>query len=151
MGCRRYHGRGSAATGTNKTILTLISATTIRPFIYDVVVGAVATPADQAARFYLARFTAVGTEGAGFTPVALDPADPASLADYGVGVFTAEPTYTANAIVLQISLNQRATFRWVASPEGELKAPASANNGIGFYSLSSTSTQAHEVSFHHGE
>jgi hypothetical protein len=148
---RRYHGRASAATGTNKSILTLISATTIRPMIYDVVIGSVATPADQAARFYLARFTAVGTEGSGFTPVALDPADPAALADYGCGVFTGEPTYTANAILLQISLNQRATFRWVAAPGGELKAPATASNGIGCYSLSSSSTQAHEVSFHHEE
>lgn len=147
---RKYNGQGTAATGTNKTILQLISATTIRPQIYDVVIGSVATPADQAARFYLARFTAVGTEGSGFTPVALDPGDPASLADYGVA-HSAEPTYTANAMLLQISLNQRATFRWVAAPGGELKCPASANNGIGGYSVSSTSTQAHEMCFHHEE
>ena len=139
---------GGGAVGTDKSLLTLISATTVRPKLYDVIVGCEATPADQATEFLLARFTAVGTEGSGFTPIALDPGDPASLCDCGQGVFGAEPTYTANANLLRFSVNQRATFRWVASPRGELIAPASANNGIGCYSDSATGSATHEACFH---
>lgn len=148
---RRYSGNGAAAVGTNKTILTLISAATIRPKLYDLLIGSGATPADLATIFHLERFTAVGTEGSGFTPLALDPGDPASLADYGVGVFAAEPTYTANAVLMKLALNQRATFRWVAAPGSELVAPASANNGIGLQAQSSGGTASHDVTMLHEE
>lgn len=145
---RCYCGYGAAAVGGNKTILTLIGATTIRPALYDVIVGCGATPGDQAAVFVVQRFTAVGTEGNGFTPVALDPGDPASLADCGVGTFTVEPTYTSNAIVLPFSLNQRAPWRWVAAPGGRIYAPAIANNGLGLKSISASGTAVHEAGFH---
>lgn len=146
---RRYAGKsGSVAVGTNKTLLSLISAATIRPRLYDLVIGSVATPADAATHFAVMRMTAVGTEGSGFAPTALDPADPASLADCGQGVFSVEPTITANSELLDFSMNQRATFRWVASPGGEIVAPATASNGLVVRSLSSTVTTAHEVSIH---
>lgn len=148
---RKYSGNGSAAVGTNKTILTLISATTIRPRLTDLVIGCGATPADLATIFHLERFTAAGTEGSGFTPLALDPGDPAALADYGVGVFGAEPTYTAAAVLMTLSMNQRATFRWVPSPGHEFVAPASAANGIGLQSQSSGGTAAHDVTMLHEE
>ncbi len=148
---RRYTGIGSAASGANKTALNLISAATIRPALYDLVIGSVATPADAAVKWYVQRTTAVGTEGSGYTPVALDPGDPASLADYGVA-HSSEPTYTANAVLLQISMNQRNTFRWVAAPGGELIAPATANNGLGCKTASvSTGTTAYEVVMFHEE
>ena len=145
---RRYSGIGSGAVGTDKTLLTLISAATIRPHLYDVLLGSEATPADQAADLKVMRFTAVGTEGSGFTPVALDPGDPASLADCGSGVFSVEPTYTANSVLLQFSMNQRGTFRWVAAPGGEIVAPATASNGIGLKSSSATGSATHEACFH---
>ena len=147
---RRYTGVGEAAVGTNKTVLNLISAATIRPKLYDLVVACGATPADLATIFHLERFTAVGTEGSGFTPLALDPGDPASLADYGVA-HSAEPTYTASEILMKLSMNQRATIRWVAAPGGELVAPASANNGIGLQSQSSGGTAQHEATMYHEE
>ena len=135
------------ASGTDKTILNLFNAAatpTHRASIYDILVGSVATPADQAAKFYLGRSTAVGTEGAGFTPNNLDPAGPAGECDAGVGVFGAEPTYTANKQLLVFSLNQRATFRWVAAPGSEIMLTATVSNGAGLKTSSSTSTQAHE-------
>jgi len=145
---RRYFGHGSAAVGTDLHIINLISAATIRPAIYDLVAGCVATPADGATAFEVVRTTAVGTEASGFTPTALDPANPASLADIGVGVYSVEPTVTANSEILKFSVNQRATFRWVAAPGGELVAPATASNGLGTRSSSSTGTTAHEVMIH---
>ena len=148
---RRYTGNGSAASGSNKTCLNLISAATIRPALYDLVIGSVATPADAAVKWTVARTTAVGSEGSGFTPIALDPGDPASLADYGVAP-ASEPTYTSNAVLLQISMNQRNTFRWVAAPGGELIAPATANNGLGCKTVSvSTGTTAYAVVMFHEE
>jgi hypothetical protein len=136
------------ASGTDKTLINLFNPAatpTNRGRIYDIMVGSVATPADQAAKFYVGRTTAVGTEGAGFVPNNLDPAGPAGAYDSGVGVFGAEPTYTANKQLLVFSLNQRATFRWVAAPGSELVMAATQNNGAGIKASSSTSTQAMEA------
>ena len=66
----------SVASGTNKTLVNIFHAAatpTNRGRISDVVVGSVATPADQAADFLLNRTTAVGTEGSGLVPNNLDP------------------------------------------------------------------------------
>ncbi len=149
---RRYSGVGSAAVGTSITVLTLVSATTIRPEIYEFLLGSgVNAPGDLATVFHLERFTAAGTEGSGFTPHALDPGDPASLADYGVGAFSPEPTYTAGAILYKIAMNERATYRWVAAPGSGLKSPATAASGTGIQSQSSGGTVAHEATMLHEE
>lgn len=137
---RVYSAVGSAVGGTDITIVTLISATTVRPELFEIVVGSVSTPADQAIKLSIMRFTAVGTEGSGFTPTAADPASPAAAGDMGVGVFSVEPTYTASSDLLWISINQRNTFRWIAQEGRELVAPATANNGLGLRSKSATST-----------
>ena len=143
---RRYHSRGSRAVGTNLTTLTLISAATIRPRLYDLIIGCAATPADQAANWAVQRFTADGTGGTLFAPVAIDPGDPAALATSRQAPVTTEPTYTASAFVFQASVNQRATFRWVSAPNGELIAPATAANGLGAKTEAATGVAAHEVS-----
>src|SRR5262245_5842691 len=113
----------SVASGTDKTLINLFNPAatpTSRGRITDVVVGSVATPADQAADFLLNRTTAVGTEGSGLVPNNLDPAGPAGAYDSGLGVFGAEPTYTVAKQLLAFQLNQRATFRWVGAPGYEL-------------------------------
>ena len=136
------------ASGTNKTILNIFdpAATPVgRAGIYDVMVGSVASPADQAAKFYLARTTGVGTEGSGFVPNNLDPGGPAGRCDSGVGTFSGEPTYTSNKELLVFSVNQRATFRFVAAPGSEILLAATQNNGAGLKTSSSTSTQAYEA------
>lgn len=96
---------------------------------YDVILGSEASPADNPFRYIFQRCTALGTSTA-VTPQPLDPADAATESDAGEN-HSAEPTYTANAILLAIGLNQRATFRWVAAPGSELVSPATASNGIG--------------------
>jgi hypothetical protein len=145
---RKYSGiTATIATGTNKTLQSLQSATTIRPRLYEIIMGSNATPADQACQLSVLRFTAVGTAAGTFTPVAIDPGDPASLAVINQGVFSGEPTYTANSNLLLISMNQRATFRWIVNPGYELIAPATANAGLGIKTLLSTSTQTMDTSF----
>lgn len=147
---KRYCGKGAAAAVAGDTLMNLISATTIRPKLYDLLIGSGDTPADVATKWELKRHTAVGTEASGFTPVALDPNDPASAADYGVA-HTGEPTYTANATLLAISMNLRATIRWHAGPGSELIAPATANNGIGLQCIASTGGQTYEATMLHEE
>lgn len=97
--------------------------------IYDLIFGSEGTPADNAFQWVVQRVSAAGTSTS-VTPQPLDPADAATEADAGEN-HTIEPTYTANAVLLSISINQRATFRWVASPGGELVYPATASNGFG--------------------
>lgn len=97
--------------------------------LYDIMMGSEATPADAALLWTLQRCTTAGT-GTGVTPQPLDPADAATEADAAEN-HTIEPTYTAGAILLNVPLNQRATFRWVAAPGGELVCPATASNGFG--------------------
>lgn len=143
------------ASGTDKTALNIhntLATPTRRLGIFYFTISSVATPADQSAKWKLGRTTAVGTEGSGFTPVNLDPGGPAGEGDAGVGVFSGEPTYTANKELMVISMNQRVTLQWYACfPGAELYSTATQNNGIGIKTASASSTQAHEVTTHHCE
>ena len=135
---RAYSVSGPNASGSaTKSLVTIIAATTVRPRLFDIILGSQASPADQAAQYAVTRFTAVGTAGSNPTPLPVDPGDVASTATAGIS-HSVEPTYTASTDVLSISLNQRATFRWVASPGFELVAPATATNGLGLRLVAAT-------------
>ena len=139
---------GGVASGTDKSFLNLhnvAASPTSRARIFYVTCGSDDTPADQAMRLLIGRTTAVGTEGAGFTPNNLDPVGPAGAWDFGVGVFSVEPTYTANKELIVVSINQRATYQFYANEGKELICAATQNNGLGIKSKASTSTQAYEA------
>jgi hypothetical protein len=53
---------------------------------------------------------------------------------------TAEPTVTADTELLEVPVNQRSTYRWVAVPGGELVVPAVDTDGIGARTKSSAYT-----------
>ena len=103
---------------------------------YDLMFGSEASPADNAFLYIVQRCTALGTSTA-VTPSPIDPADAATESDAGEN-HTIEPTYTANLVLLAIALNQRATFRWVAAPGGELVTTATASNGLGIQTPTSS-------------
>lgn len=126
---RRYAIDGQDTNTDETSILGLTSAATIRPKIYDVMCTGYGTPNDYQAKYVLNRYTAAGTSTAK-TPQALDNGDPASLASAGEA-HSAEPTYTANAVLLVISRNMRHPYRWVAIPGREIVLPATAANGVG--------------------
>lgn len=110
-----------------------ISADATRPRrgrIYDLIFGSEASPADNPFLWQVQRHTAAGTS-TGVTPLPLDPADAATEADGGTN-HTVDVTATASAFLLSISLNQRATFRWVAAPGSEIVSPATSCAGWGF-------------------
>lgn len=148
---RRYsiNGTRSVASPT-QTLLTLVSAATIRPKIYDLIMGSNATPADNALEWLLQRFTVAGTAGSSVTPAPLDPADPAALASAGQA-HSAEPTYTSAKVLLDVAMNQRSTQRWVAAPGGELISPATAANGIGVQPIHASFTGSVIATIHFEE
>jgi hypothetical protein len=116
----------SLAVGT----LGAVSTTqTRRGRWYDIMFGSEATPADAALLWTVQRYTAAGTSTA-VTPTALDSADAAFLGNAGEN-HTIDATFTSSLVLLSIALNQRATFRWVAAPGGELVYPATTANGLG--------------------
>jgi len=96
---------------------------------YDITFGSQAAAADNPFLYTVQRFTAAGTSTA-VVPQPLDPADAATESDAGEN-HTVEPTYTAAAILLNIALNQRATYRWQQDPAYGLVYPATASNGLG--------------------
>jgi hypothetical protein len=128
-----FGGTQQSMTTTYKTLAALTAATGAttlrRGFIYDIMVGADGTPADNAMTFKVDRQTTVGT-GTSATPAPLDPGDAAALLVATVN-HTSEPTVTASTQLIEMGMNQRASYRWVAAPGGELVVPATNVNGIG--------------------
>lgn len=119
-------------TASSTATLGSLGADATRPrrfATHDIMFGSEATPADAALLWTFQRCTAVGTSTA-VTPAYLDPGDSATEFDFGEN-HSGEPTYTANTIVLNIPCNQRATFRWSATPGFEIITPQTASNGYG--------------------
>lgn len=154
------YGVGTLTAGTEqattttpgKTLVSITAATGAttlrRGWIYDLTVGTDGTPADNAMVFYVNRQTTVGT-GTSATPSPLDFGDAAALL-VATANHTIEPTHTlGTGLLLQIPMNQRASYRWVAAPGGEFIVPAVNVAGIGVraYSPAYTGTSNAHVQF----
>lgn len=129
----RYAAELQDTLGTGTTMGAVrVDGTTARRFkLYDVMFGSEATPADAAILWTITRADGTGAGTAtGVTAAKLDPADVAAIAD-PVENFTAEPTTYEGVALVSVALNQRASFRWVASPGGELICPATVNALLG--------------------
>jgi len=128
---RRYAVSGpTEASAGPKTAVTVIGTAVVRPYVYDIMVGTITTPADYTVHVRVSPFTAAGTSAAS-PPVGtpLDSNDPAATCTCG-WTHSAEPTVDAKIAYLNILLNQRATFRWVAAPGGELAPAAATTKGV---------------------
>jgi hypothetical protein len=124
---KRFTINGNQAAAASTSILGLTSAATIRPEIIGVRMGFPETPTDYAFKIQLNRHTAAGTSTA-VTPHADDPITPAYLGTAGEN-HTAEPTFTAGAVLLNAAFNQKDQFVW-DMPIGRGKIlPATAANG----------------------
>jgi hypothetical protein len=147
----KYAAKGQRTASANTTVMGLNAPGSgmRRAKIYDLILGSEGAPADVANLWELNRFTAAGTSTA-FTPLPLDPADAAAATVAGEN-HSAEPTYTAAAKLLEVALNQKATFRWVAIPGGELVIPATASNGIGIRTPTAGSSVAITAEAHFEE
>jgi hypothetical protein len=129
-------GTQSTVSGSYKSVLSIAATTGSlrRGKVFDLLIGTNGTPADNYLQWDISRMTAVGT-ATSVTPQALDPADTAALGT-AANNYTAEPTITANSSLLNVGVNQRASYRWVAAPGSELVFPATANNGLALRTLS---------------
>lgn len=120
-------------TAAAKTALGVVATSAVRPRLVAFTlsnIGVVAT--DSGFEAQVKRFTAAGTSTA-ITPAPADSADPAATFTAGSN-HSAEPTYTANTLFKDLSVNPRGTARWQAYEQrGELVAPATAANGFGFF------------------
>lgn len=135
----------TGATGTD-AVGELLGTTTVRGRIYDILFGHGGAPADTVIRWEVMRATTSAT-GAAAVGNALDIDAPTAeiLAEEEV---TVGPTVTANSAVLDFDLNQRATFRWVAAPGGEILIPASATGAVFFNASSASYTGIARVTAH---
>jgi hypothetical protein len=141
----------TALTTTEKVmgeVYHTAAAPTSRISVYDLVIGAdVTAPADNAISWTVKRASAAApTGGSAPTVVALDPASPTAIAVGYQSAATVVPTLSA--ALLLIPLNQRASFRWVAVPGGELKAAATQYAGIAACALHASATPQLDVSMH---
>ena len=137
----RYSASGSQTLTTSATTalsVTSNTSTVQRNRVYELIYANQGTPADQVSIIVVERVTAPGSATA-VTPTLMDLADRAAQAVAGEN-HTSEPTYTSNTEVMEVPLNHRATFRWVAPPNGEIVCPATSGDGIGIHSLHASAT-----------
>ncbi len=140
---RRYTGYANTTNTVSTTVpmFGIGGVATTRGRVYDFIVGSDATPADAGTKFSFRRTSTSGAASATpITPNALDAADPAALLAFHQVWTTTQPTITASSDILQVAMNQRATFRWVAVPDSELVVPASAANEIVLMSVVASAT-----------
>ena len=123
-----YSTRGSMALIAADTVLSVIASTTVRPKIYHIMLSSSSAPNDYSAEFFLQLFSADGT-GTAVTPQPLDFGERPAVAT-SKHTYTAEPTLTANAILLQVAHNLRATVQWQCTPGREIVIPALAGDGL---------------------
>lgn len=140
-----YQGVHRTPAGSNLTLLALESSASVVGKIHQVIIGSDATPADVATRIDLLRHTTAGTGGTAAVEKPTDPQAGASACNLRGGTMT-EPTYEAD-FLLEIALNQRATFTWIANPGRELRTTVGTANGIGARSISSGGTPNQNVTF----
>ena len=96
--------------------------------VYDVLIGTNGTPADNFLEWDISRITASSTT----TVLAAQPLDPADAAALTVATVNSSTfgTITSGSNVFYVGVNQRASYRWVAAPGGELVSPATSSNGF---------------------
>jgi hypothetical protein len=133
-------GNNTSGTGVN-TLICITGGTTCRFRWFDITIGSALAPQDLAGVYAVARSTAAGT-GTAATVGQFDSLDIVTQTTSQAVLHTVEPTYSpltntipttgnaATGALLQIPLNMRATFRYVASPGAEFTSVASASNGL---------------------
>jgi len=146
-----YSVIGDQEAADDITILSLLSATTIRPSIYYVCFGVAgeAVVATDETTMQINRVTDGGTNTS-ITPALLVPDNIASKTTCGKN-HTAEPTKTSGEVVLQFSHvpNQTTNFQWYAPVNAPgLVSPRTASNGMALVYIDTTNNINHICEFH---
>lgn len=147
----RYAAQMNRTASATLDVGSLITAAASprRFALYDIIVGSEATPADNAFLWTIVRKTGAATGGTAVTPVALDFSD--TIASTLVGNEAPTGNGAGTDVVAAIPLNQRATFRWVAAPGGELVSSNAASNGYAAATPTAGGLVAVTATFHADE
>lgn len=142
MAGARYVASGEENLGSSLVCPLNVSAnasTANRLWIYEMYFGNEGTPADLAGTYIVQRFTTIPSGGSAVTPGKLDQADRAaqSVARENDGT---TGTFTANEVMIEVPMNHRGSYRWVAPPGGEWVVPAVAADGFGVQALHASAT-----------
>ncbi len=133
----------NALTSSFQSMIDGLSPANNRWRIYELNLGADGAPNSTDCQMVWAvhRSTAAGT-GVASTPLPVNPADTNSAIPTFKINDTIEPTITtpSAAMIGMWVLNQRASQRWVAAPEGELICAATTSFGLAVRVLSPTYT-----------
>lgn len=127
----------SASAGTQQNLTTTYVGAVLglngpvttprRGKVYDLLIGTNGTPADNFLEWDISRVTTSSTATI-ITPQPLDMADAAATT-----VVTSNSS-TMGTISIQnlwyLGINQRASYRWVAAPGGEIVWPATSSAGV---------------------
>jgi len=141
---RNYSINGTNATGATTTYITAIElhgANIVRTWVFDITMGCASTAGDNPTTWALSRYTSAAAAVTPYTPLQLDPVNIASAAiggatATGVNSSSTEPGgMTLATSLLVIPLNQRATFRYVASPGAEFVNTFASGNGLSLRQL----------------
>ncbi len=148
----KYAATGSGATASGgRTVLSIDNEASpvVRGRVFDLVIGAEGTPADVVLQWIAQRFSGGGTSSV-VVPAPLDFDAPAANLEAGEN-YTTEPVLTAAEELLDMPLNKRASFRWVASPGAEWMVPAVAADGIAIVAIHASDTDAVRATAHFEE
>ncbi len=144
-------GSGNLAPSPGRTVLSIDNEASpvVRGKVYDLVIGVEGTPADNVAQWIAQRMTGGGTSSS-VVPAPLDFDAPAANLESGEN-YSTEPVLTSATELLDMPLNTRASFRWVASPGGEWSVPAVAQDGIAIIAIHGSATDAARATAHFEE
>jgi hypothetical protein len=116
-------------TGVLNSPLLIDSKAATRLWVTELMVAS-SQDAANSAEYVLQRQTATDAGGAAVTPALTDAADPAAVTTAKTGITTAFTTLTmTGSALLDVGINQRATFRYIFQPGREAKYSAAANVG----------------------
>ena|SRR3990167_9080634 len=135
---------GSDTNTATTTMLYFVNgaSNTHRLKLYEVIFGSAATPGDQAVEYNLRRIDDENATpgGSAVTPAVLEEGATAAFSN-AVEAPSGEPTFESGQI-LELAVNQRATWRWIASPGSELICTAAEDTGFGIFSAAVTTAFA---------
>lgn len=128
-----YAGRiNTGAPAAADTILHIKASATVRCGLCEFVISSDATPVEQSGEYQVVRTTSTGTTPASgnTTIVKLNSFSPAAACTFdGCSGYTTEPT--VGEVAMDVSVHQKATFRWVAYPGREIFSTPAASAGVG--------------------
>ncbi len=127
-----------AVTTPLDSVISLEGSATVTMWLHYIAMSYLSDELDDMVQWTLQRCTADGT-GDALTPTPFHDADIAAQGTY-LGNHSAEPTYTAGEILLDIGVNTRSSQQFFAQPGREIMTAAQANQGYGLGALHGSST-----------